>query len=357
MTASPTALDLFSGAGGMTLGLARAGFKVLGGFDNWPEAVATYSRNFDHPAHLVDLASVTAQDILAAAEVERGQVDLVVGGPPCQGFSIQRIGDDVDVRNDLVVQFARLVSGIMPRAFLMENVPGLLGKRGKDSFARFTAQVTANGFRYRVFRVDAVEFGVAQRRPRVMVYGWRADQPEPDFELSGLPHRPFTVTEALADLPPPDPVGTATPVDRLHVESRLSDLNRERLRHIPPGGGFEDLPVDMRVDCHKDGAARIGHRAVYGRLHPDRPANVITARFDSFTRGRFAHPTDHRNITLREGARLQSFPDEFDFVGNREQIAAQIGNAVPPMVATIVGSQIREHLFRDDLILAVDSQD
>lgn len=96
---------------------------------------------------------------------------------------------------------------------------------------------------------------------------------------------------------------------------------------------MEDLPVDLRVNCHKNGADRIGHRYVYGRLAPERPAGTITARFDSFTRGKFGHPKDPRNITLREGARLQSFPDEFRFVGTQEEIAAQIGNAVPPLLA------------------------
>lgn len=100
---------------------------------------------------------------------------------------------------------------------------------------------------------------------------------------------------------------------------------------------MEDLPVELRVDCHKDGAAKIGHRNVYGRLAADRPAGTITARFDSFTRGKFAHPREDRNITLREGARLQSFPDSFSFAGNQEEIAAQIGNAVPPKLAEALG--------------------
>ena len=124
----------------------------------------------------------------------------------------------------------------------------------------------------------------------------------------------------------------------------MSDLNLQRLRLIPPGGGFEDLPVAMRVNAHKNGAERIGHRNVYGRLAPDRPAGTITARFDSFTRGKFAHPFEDRNITLREGARLQTFDDDFVFLGTREEIAALIGNAIPPLLAKAIGLALHSRL-------------
>jgi DNA (cytosine-5)-methyltransferase 1 len=120
----------------------------------------------------------------------------------------------------------------------------------------------------------------------------------------------------------------------------MSQTNQERLRHIPPGGGFESLPVELRVDAHKGGADRIGHRNVYGRLAADKPAATITARFDSFTRGKFAHPLEDRNITLREGARLQTFPDDYQFVGSQEEVAALIGNAVPVMLAEAIGRSI-----------------
>lgn len=126
----------------------------------------------------------------------------------------------------------------------------------------------------------------------------------------------------------------------------MSALNIKRLQHIPPGGGFEDLPVELRVDCHKQGAAKIGHRNVYGRLSPNQPASTITARFDSFTRGRFGHPTKLRNITLREGARLQGFSDSHRFVGTQEEIAALIGNAVPPPLAYVMGRAAFDYLER-----------
>lgn len=133
----PTAIDLFAGAGGFSLGLASAGFEVLSAFDSWDVAIKTYSTNFDHPVVQCDLSKVTGQDLLARASLTASSIDILVGGPPCQGFSVQRIGSDQDARNHLVLEFGRLVSELQPRLFLMENVPGLLGKRGKELVAEF----------------------------------------------------------------------------------------------------------------------------------------------------------------------------------------------------------------------------
>lgn len=327
-----TAVDLFCGAGGFTLGLERAGFDVLLGIDSWQLAVDSYAQNFTHPVLCADLATMTGRDILRRARARKGEIDLVVGGPPCQGFSIQRIGADHDLRNSLVLEYARLLREVSPRLFIMENVLGLMGKRGKELFNAFLASVGKAGFDTAFHVVNAADYGVPQLRRRVVVLGWRRNDTA-GFELpkpSVAAGRYVTVFQAIGDLPPPE---TSKPRDPLHKETRLSDVNKERLRHIPEGGGMEDLPVRLRVDCHKAGADKIGHRYVYGRLAAGRPAGTITARFDSFTRGRFAHPYEHRNITLREGARLQTFPDSFGFSGNQEDVAAQIGNAVPPALA------------------------
>lgn len=330
-----TAVDLFCGAGGFSLGLDRAGFDVLLGIDSWQLAVDSYAQNFTHPVLCADLSTMTGRDILRRAGAKKGEVDLVVGGPPCQGFSIQRIGADHDLRNSLVLEYARLLREISPRLFVMENVPGLMGKRGKELFDAFLSSVGKSGFDTEAHVVNAADFGAPQLRRRIVVLGWRRN----DTECFHLPKPStaagcyMTVSQAIGDLPPPPPPETFKPSDPLHRQTRLSDLNKERLRHIPEGGGMEDLPVRLRVDCHKAGADKIGHRYVYGRLAADRPAGTITARFDSFTRGRFAHPFEDRNITLREGARLQTFPDTFRFSGNQEDVAAQIGNAVPPVLA------------------------
>ena len=272
-------------------------------------------------------------------------LDLVVGGPPCQGFSIQRIGLDHDVRNHLVMEFGRLVSELKPQLFLMENVPGLMGKRGKTLVAEFRRYLEASGYEVTSAIINAADYGVPQLRKRVLFAGWRFGQlefaiPSPTFCVDNY----RTVAEAFYGLPSPPKDFTPHPGDALHRRMKLSPLNQKRIELIPPGGGMQDLPDELKVDCHKIGAEKIGHRYVYGRLAPDKPAATITARFDSFTRGKFGHPSEPRNMTLREGARLQSFPDSFKFLGTQEEIAAQIGNAVPPLFAEIIARAAAQYL-------------
>lgn len=334
-----TAVDLFCGAGGFSLGLERAGFDVRLAVDSWQLAVDTYARNFRHPVVCGDLSAMSGRKLLRHARAKKGEIDLVVGGPPCQGFSIQRIGPDHDIRNSLVLEYARLLAEIAPRLFVMENVPGLMGRRGAELVQAFLDAVDEAGYETESHVVNAADYGAPQMRKRVVVLGWRRSDSGP-FALPPPKRSPdsyVTVGDAIGDLPSPPTPDETKPHDPLHRQTRLSELNRERLRHIPPGGGMENLPVHLRVDCHKAGAEKIGHRYVYGRLAADRPAGTITGRFDSFTRGRFAHPVEDRNITLREGARLQTFPDTFGFKGNQEDIACQIGNAVPPVLAEALG--------------------
>jgi len=344
--AQPTAVDLFCGAGGLTLGLMRAGFRVVAAADKWTPAAKSYRLNFpDHAFLELDLSDPELEKrSLDRLGVVPGKVDLVAGGPPCQGFSIQRIGPDMDPRNHLVLRFGEIVARLRARMFLMENVPGLVGKRGRHLVAAFTESMELAGYHVASAILDAADYDVPQRRRRVVICGWRSDD-LPAFSLPGPTvdvHR--TVQEAIGDLPKPPDDYAPHPDDPLHRRMRLSPLNERRMRHIPAGGGFEDLPVELRVNCHKAGADRIGHRNVYGRLDPNLPAATITARFDSFTRGQFGHPEQHRNISLREGARLQSFPDYHRFVGTQEEIAALIGNAVPPRMAEAVAVAIRSHL-------------
>ena len=224
----------------------------------------------------------------------------------------------------------------------MENVPGLLGKRGTMLAKAFEDMIIEAGYDVEASIVNAAGYGVPQIRRRVIYYGWLRELPQFSLPAPTFSESDFvTVWQSIGDLPNPPDDYKPHQNDPLHRRTRLSSLNQRRINIIPPGGGMEDLPVHLRVNCHKNGAKRIGHRFVYGRLAPDKPASTITARFDSFTRGRFGHPKDARNITLREGARLQSFPDSFVFTGTQEDIAAQIGNAVPPVLAETLANTVK----------------
>ncbi len=343
-----TALDLFCGAGGMSLGLARSGFELVGALDSWPVAIDTYTLNFRHPAICAQIEQVSGDELRERLGIGQLEVDLLAGGPPCQGFSIQRVGSDEDARNALILEFARLVTELKPRAFLMENVPGLLGRRGRPLAKAFEERLLRGGYKVACASVNAADYGVPQIRRRIFYYGWRPDRaadlsmPVPTFAQDSY----RTVGDAIGGLDSPPSDNSPSQSDPLHRRMRLSSINLKRLRAIPPGGGMMDLPVELRVPSHRNGAERIGHRFVYGRLAGDRPAGTITGRFDSFTRGKFAHPVEDRNITLREGRRLQSFPDGFQFAGTQEAIAALIGNAVPPQLAQAVGCEFARQLLK-----------
>ncbi len=343
---APKAVDLFCGAGGFSLGLAQAGFDVVLSVDNWGVALESHQRNFRHPAVSADLAQSSVIDLLKQERIRPSDIDLIAGGPPCQGFSIQRIGGDVDERNNLIFSFAKAVIDIRPRLFVMENVKGLIGRRGRELVERFLQMLGDVGYEVNYRVLNAADYGVPQNRRRVVFLGslrsGGCEFRHPIATHSAENH--LTVWDAIGDLPSPPVDLSPMPGDRLHRRTRMSKLNLQRIMSIPPGGGMEDLPVELRVNCHKNGASKIGHRSVYGRLHKDEPAGTITARFDSFTRGRFGHPVEPRNITLREGARLQSFPDDHLFVGTQEEIAAQIGNAVPPLLAKHIGESARRAL-------------
>ncbi|MBC3494435.1 DNA cytosine methyltransferase [Pseudomonas sp. SWRI100] len=343
----PTAIDLFCGAGGLSLGLKQAGFDVRAAVEFDRLASKTYRRNLGDHLIEADIHSLDPARVLEYSGLNRGDCDLVAGGPPCQGFSIQRRGADQDARNDLVFQFLRFVDGIRPKFFLMENVSGLMSKRGKPFLDELIDRFTDLGYHTHLAKLEAAAYGTPQLRKRVILigglfeYGKIFKYPE---EILG-PDSYRTVRQAISDLPSPPLDGSPHPIVLNHArEARMSQINIERLKHIPPGGGRNDLPDHLQLPCHKNNPSH-RHVEVYGRLAWDKPSGTITARFDSFTRGRYAHPVEHRSITLREGARLQTFPDDFSFDGNREEVARQIGNAVPPVLAKALGNSVIEALY------------
>lgn len=347
----PTVIDLFCGAGGLALGLKNAGFKLVGSVEYDAKACVTYRKNLGSHLMEADISTLSVEDVLAKAGLNVGECDLLAGGPPCQGFSVQRRGSDEDPRNELVLQFLRFVEGVLPKFFLMENVSGLMSKRGMPFLNVVIRRAEELGYVVHIQKLDAADYGVPQSRKRVILVGERV-QPYasrysfPDSRITNGDYA--TVRDAIGDLPAPPLDGSEHSQIPNHArEAKLSKLNIERIRHVPQGGGREYLPEHLQLPCHKNNPSH-RHTDVYGRLAWDKPAGTITARFDSFTRGKFAHPEEHRSITLREGARLQTFPDDFVFFGNREEIAKQIGNAVPPKLAKALGASIIEALNIDN---------
>jgi len=328
-------VDLFAGAGGLSLGLKQAGHTPVFAAEQNPHALATYRKNLGEHAHDLDIATLSPESIRRRA----GEIDLVVGGPPCQGFSVQRRGAAEDDRNGLVVRFAELAVALSPRFILMENVPSVRG-RGRRVLEAFE-RVTSASYDLAVQVLDAADYGVAQHRRRAFVVGWRKGSRP--FDFPSPTSTPRTVRDALADLPAPPTDYRPHPDFPNHIRARITAPNIERIRHVPEGGGRLDIPHELQLPCHRN-AGTHRHLDVFGRMWWDRPAPTLTAMFDNFSRGRFAHPVQDRSITGREGARLQGFPDSFVFEGPKKEVARQIGNAVPPPLARALGGALENSL-------------
>ena len=339
-----TCIDSFCGAGGLGLGLKRSGMDILLSFDIDPTCIKTINTNkkyFNHPAQVADISDLLNGNLLERCDLNRGELFLLVGGPPCQGFSVQRRGSDIDPRNDLVLKYGQMINELYPMYFVMENVSGIAGKRGKTILQQLVEYVEKIGYYVHIDLLDAQDYGVPQRRKRYIIVGERKDMGEHYIYPQSLNiHR--TVRDVIGALPIPPENGTDHPNISLHRRDRLSELNLQRIRAIREGQGRDDLPCELLADCHKIDSSVIGFRSVYGRMAWDEVAPTITARFDSFTRGKFGHPVQDRSISLREGALLQSFPIDFEFAGNKVDVARQIGNAVPPAMAECIGKSIIE---------------
>jgi DNA (cytosine-5)-methyltransferase 1 len=337
-----TCVDSFSGAGGLSLGLSEAGFEILLSFDIDERCVETLQSNPKYVSHLAfceDIRNMLDGKLLGMIGLKQGELFLLAGGPPCQGFSVQRIGEDNDSRNELILLYGKLIDEARPMFFVMENVSGIQGKRGKVILGELMAKMESIGYRVHKQLVDAEDYGVPQRRKRIVLIGERSDIgttytfPRPTGEK-------HTVRDTITFLPVPPEDGKPHPDFPLHRRDRLSHINLQRINALQQGQGRGFLPEELLADCHKVDSAIIGHRNVYGRMSWDDVAPTITARFDSFTRGLFGHPEQPRSISLCEGALLQTFPLDYEFKGSKIEIARQIGNAVPPKLAKTIGESI-----------------
>jgi DNA (cytosine-5)-methyltransferase 1 len=319
----PKAIDLFAGAGGLTLGLKKAGFKVLGAVEINELAVEAYRAN--HPDVVVyrkDISLLTAKTVLQRFKLQPGELDLVAGCPPCQGFSSMRTLNGSrwtrDSRNNLVSHFIRFVRVLSPKAVMLENVPGLARNR---RFAELVKALKALGYTVDHKILNAADFAVPQRRKRLILIAIRGKSVE--FAAPAQVKR--TVRDAICDL------------DRRKKRDSLHDVSQERserimrlIRSIPKDGGSRShLSVRKQLACHR---RCNGFKDVYGRMAWDDVAPTITSGCLNPSKGRFLHPSRNRPITLREAAVLQGFPRRYKFPLTRGRYAAAllVGNALPP---------------------------
>jgi DNA (cytosine-5)-methyltransferase 1 len=385
-----TTIDLFAGAGGITEGFRQAGFNCLfaNDFNDW--AVETFRLNHQGvPVFGGPIEELDALRIMREIGLVRGELDCLVGGPPCQGFSInapERFLEDP--RNKLFKHYLRFVDAFHPKTFVFENVPGMLSLACGEVFQRIFREMEARGYLVEAKVLFAAHYGVPQERWRLILLGTRIglamQHPTPRHFLqrranfsggSTLTFRldeshqtrlrpPATVRDAILDLPAPLPshmedVGIAYNEGLYlgdfasamreganllfnHVAPKMSEINRERLKHIRPGGSWRDIPHDL-LPAGMQKARRSDHTKRYGRLHPDGLASTIMTKCDPHW-GPVFHPTQDRTLSVREAARFQTFPDRYRFLGPRVSQYEQVGNAVPPLLARAVAETVREHL-------------
>lgn len=353
----PAVLDLFAGAGGLGLGLTWAGFRIQAANEFEEVFAATYARN--HPGTAVVPGDVldagVRQKLFAAAQ----GVDVVAGGPPCQGFSTVGKKDENDPRNRLFYAFLDLVGAIRPRAVLFENVGGFRRMYGGRAFQALCQGLADRGYAApQCAMLNAMDFGVPQARERTFVVAFREETP---FRFPPPTHGKstdlfarkdyLTLADALSDLPL---VKSGESSDRYLQPSRNGYQTRMRqgagqtltehegpwhgdklmavMARVPPGGTIADVPRELRPRSY--------FANTYARLWWDRPSTTITRNFGTPSSSRCIHPLVDRGLTTREGARLQGFPDRYRFEGTRIQKNLQIGNAVPPLLALALGREI-----------------
>lgn len=347
-------VDFFAGCGGASYGFGQAtvdgaSVEVVAGIDFDKHCVATYRSMLDRPAYELDIASLvdtstsTLDELIESWNLARFDRVVLIGCAPCQGFAAHRKAVDTpDHRRSLFGIFAEIASRIRPDAIFMENVPDMFSKKHWVHYQAGRSVLERAGYHVRSRIYNFADFGLPQERFRAVVMASLKpfDMPEPPLEY--VNH--VTVRDAIGGLPPLR-AGEVDRTDAMHVVSKHRPETIALLRKVPLDGGNRPVgigPACLDIAREKHG----GYTDVYGRLAWDRPAVTITARCRTPSCGRFAHPEQHRGLSVREAALLQGFPENFVFEGPFDDKYKQIGNAVPPIVAR----QMAEHIVRDILL-------
>lgn len=343
-------VDLFAGAGGFSLAAKQAGMRVEAAVEINSKACETYRKNLVRrngtKLYEDDILSLEPSDLTQQHFASGKECDIVLGGPPCQGFSVHRIngaGID-DPRNRLIHRYFDFVRELRPKVFLMENVPGILWERHKKFLREFYRSGSEAGYEiHRPVVLDARDFGIPQRRKRVFILGVRDDI---DLDLTWPPAPTHGHPKAISENPalrPWVPSGSvfslpSAPDDPNNVHMQHTAQLIEVFRSTPINGGSREHSGRV-LKCHEE---HDGHKDVYGRIDPKEPAPTMTTACINPSKGRFVHPTRHHGITVRQAARFQTFPDTFIFEGGLMAAGEQIGNAVP----VALGKALLVHIKR-----------
>ena len=343
------ALEIFSGGGGLSLGLKRAGISPLVAVELDNDAAETYRAN--HPNAIVfenDIRDIRSE--LLAQYFPDGKIDLLAACPPCQGFSslTAKYRRD-DERNKLVYEVARLARDLRPAAIMFENVPGL-ARKGETIFKKLVSDLERDGYICEWDVLQVADYGVAQTRRRLVLVaglGYSVSLPRKTHSREGQDDLSLwrTLRDAIDDLPVASQYNPKVFRSDWHVFRRMSDANVKRLKYAKPGGNWSDIPEQFRPPCHRDGYK--GFSNAYGRLTWDEPSPTITGGCTSLSKGRVGHPEELRTITVREAALIQSFPNDYEIRTTRVDKACEIiGNALPPWFAEAIASSVRDRLKR-----------
>lgn len=341
-------VDLFCGVGALSHGLMQAGFAIQAGYDTDARCKFAYEKNNDATFFARDVSKLTAKEIKVHFSGELPSV--LAGCAPCQPFSTYKHRYEEDPQWGLVENFAKLAVQVAPDFVTMENVPALERYKEGRVFGRFVSTLENAGYSVEWTIAKCEEFGVPQRRRRLVLIAARDDAAVP---LSVGRTAAISVRKAIGGLPTLA-AGQADPKDNLHVASSLSDLNLQRIRASKPGGTWRDWPKALRAACHQRPSGKT-YSGVYARMTWDDPSPTMTTQCYGYGNGRFGHPEQDRAITLREAAILQSFPPNYQFLPSSEapslkEIGRWIGNAVPVKLGEAIGKQIIQRYYGDKQI-------
>lgn len=365
MNMSVSVVSLFSGGGGLDLGFKNAGYDILWAIDNNQDAVNTYKANIGE--HII------CEDINKIDENKIPHADVIIGGPPCQSFSLAGNRHVEDARGQLVWRYIKIISTIKPKAFVFENVTGLLSAKnsnGEKILSLLQSAFKDIGYTISKKVVNAADYGVPQRRKRVLIVGLNNNQefsfPVPTHNERGTDglKKYISVKEALDDLP--QAIEDENGMSGYKTQSlsdyqkrirgkcksvseqfipRLSELDKYIISHVKPGGNYMDIPSDVNSVRIRRLQKEGGHTTCYGRLSPDKPSYTINTYFNRPNVGCNIHYSEDRLITVREALRLQSFPDSYKIVSSSKQGRNLIvGNAVPPLLAEVIANELKKYL-------------